>query len=155
MSVSSDSATSSSDTQSPFEAAPSQEAPPREDRAPTESSPTVLPIPIGKLRSDLTPAKDAQARPSFWRRIAFRKRKPEISSPGSETEISARLEAIERALEQFAGDVHGQLEVLTGDSTTSGNPRNSSVNLQTSRGSSTNSLSESGGGRSAPGLEFI
>jgi hypothetical protein len=114
MSVSSDPAASSSDAQAAFEAAPSQEAPPREDQAPTESSPSVLPIPIGKLRSDLTPPKDAQARPSFWRRIAFRKRRPETSSTGSETEISTRLEAIERALEQFAGNVHGQLEVLTG-----------------------------------------
>lgn len=115
MSVSSDSSSTSLASSDNAEA-PSQEAPPAEvpSEASQQAAQSALPVPIGPLRSQLTSPREEQTRPSFWRRIKMRRRDPEATGAGSEAAVSARLSAMERAIEQFDSNLQAQLEALNG-----------------------------------------
>ena len=80
--------------------------------ASSDEETTSLPVPSGPLRSHLSESTGQAKRPSFWKRFKMRSRASTKADAGTSSDVTARLEAIEQAVEHFDTTLEAQLEAI-------------------------------------------
>ena len=78
----------------------------------TQEEPTQLPVPTGPLRSQHSDSRGEAKRPSFWKRFKLRSRIAAPADSASVSDMTARLDAIEQAVEHFDTTLETQLEAV-------------------------------------------